>query len=225
MLPRKFVLPCLLALAQFIFAPAGAADMPAWRAKVSAFAAAHFKHAAWGFSHSQRDYALARQLAAADHVTLDDDVVFAAAYLHDMGTFAPWAANKTEHSDVAAAKADTILAGTGFPMAKMDAVRSAIRTHMYYRSPGNSPEARYLHDADALDWLGAIGVARDMAMIDTNGGKPTGPDAVKDIEEDGATVPSSIVTPAGKAQIAARLAEQKIFLNALRRETDGLSTF
>jgi uncharacterized protein len=225
MLPRKFVLPCLLALVQFNLMPAYAADTPGWRAKVSAYAAAHFKHAAWGFSHSQRDYALARQRAAADHVTLDDDVLFAAAHLHDMGTFAPWAENKTDHSDVAAAKADTILAGTGFPMNKMDAVRDAIRTHMYYRMPGSSPEARYLHDADALDWLGAIGVARDMAMIDTNGGKPTGLDAVKDIEEDGATVPSRIVTPAGKARIAPRLVEQKIFLDALRRETDGLSTF
>ena len=53
---------------------------------------------------------------------------------------------------------DTVLKGTGFPMAKIDAVRGAIRTHMYYRDPVG-PEALYLHDADALDWLGAIGVA------------------------------------------------------------------
>ena len=45
---------------------------------------------------------------------------------------------------------DTILKGTGFPMAKIDAVRGAIRTHMYERDPVG-PEALYLHDADALD--------------------------------------------------------------------------
>src|SRR5579864_2195514 len=61
----------------------------AWRATVRQFAAQHFKHPAWGYSHSVRDYELASALAAADHVTLDDDVLFAAAYLHDMAAFAP----------------------------------------------------------------------------------------------------------------------------------------
>ena len=42
------------------------------------FAKAHFKNPAWGYSHCERDYALARELAAADHVTVDDDVLFAA---------------------------------------------------------------------------------------------------------------------------------------------------
>ena len=59
-------------------------------------------------------------------------------------------------------------------MAKIDAVRGAIRTHMYYRDPVG-PEALYLHDADALDWLGAIGVARIIGLVDPNGGVPTAP--------------------------------------------------
>ena len=146
--------------------PAGAAD---WHATVRDFAAKHFKNPAWGYSHCIRDYALARELAAADHVALDDDVLFAAAYLHDMAAFKPWENEKLDHSDVGAGLVDTVLKGTGFPMAKIDAVRGAIRTHMYYRDPVG-PEALYLHDADALDWLGAIGVARIMALVDPNGG-------------------------------------------------------
>ena len=39
----------------------------------------------------------------------------------------PWAKEKTDHSDVAADTVDTVLKGTGFPMAKLDAVRGAIR--------------------------------------------------------------------------------------------------
>jgi HD superfamily phosphodiesterase len=62
------------------------------------------------------------------------------------------------------------------------AVRGAIRTHMYYRDPAG-PEALYLHDADALDWLGAIGAARIFGLVDTKGGKPDGPQAVKMLEE------------------------------------------
>jgi len=69
---------------------AASSEEPAWRQTVRAFAASNFKNPAWGFSHSERDYELARQLAASDHVVLDDDVLFAAAYLHDMAAFKPW---------------------------------------------------------------------------------------------------------------------------------------
>src|SRR5258708_21855577 len=129
-------------------APASSSD---WHATVRDLAAEHFKNPAWGYSHSMGDCAFARELAAADHVTVDDDVLFAAAYLHDMAAFKPWEDEKLDHSDVAAGIVDTVLKGTGFPMVKIDAVRGAIRTHMYYRDPAG-PEALYLHDADALDW-------------------------------------------------------------------------
>jgi hypothetical protein len=116
-----------------------------------------------------------------------------------------------------------LLGGTDFPKAKLDAVREAIRNHMFYRDPVG-PEARYLHDADALDWLGAIGVARGLSQADPKGGKPTAPDMIKDIESDMKNVPARVVTPAGKAKIAPLLAEEKVFLDALRRETEGFKT-
>ena len=201
-------------------APAASSD---WHATVRDFAAKHFKNPAWGYSHSMRDYALARELAAADHVSLDDDVLFAAAYLHDMAAFKPWEDEKLDHSDVAAGIVDTVLKGTGFPMAKIDAVRGAIRTHMYYRDPVG-PEALYLHDADALDWLGAIGVARVMALVDPNGGDPDGPKAVKMLEENLKDVPPRVLSPAGRARVAARKAELEGFLRDLRRESENLRT-
>jgi uncharacterized protein len=194
-----------------------------WHWTVRRFAAEHFKHPAWGYSHSVRDYAVAQQLAAADHVKLDDDVLFAACFLHDIAAFAPWENEKLDHSDVGADVVASILKDTGFPMAKIDAVRGAIRTHMYYRDPVG-PEAMYLHDADALDWLGAIGVARIMALVDPNGGSPNGPAAVKMLEENLAKVPGRVVSPAGRARVPQLKAELEKFLNDLRRETDNLRT-
>jgi hypothetical protein len=209
-----------LALGLSIATPAAAEN---WRYKVTQFAAKNFAHPAWGFSHSQRDYDLAISLAAADHVALDDDVTFAAAYLHDMAAFEAFAEPKKDHSDTAAEKIDLVLGDSDFPKDKLDKVREAIRNHMHYRDPVG-PEARYLHDADALDWLGAIGVARLIGMTDRKGGKPTVPDMVKGIENNMKIVPPRIVTPAGKAQIAPRIAEENAFLDALRRETKDLST-
>jgi hypothetical protein len=195
----------------------------AWRATVRQFALDHFHHPAWGFSHSVRDYELARALAREDNVPLDDDVLYAAAYLHDMAAFAPWDREKEgiDHADEAARIVDKVLATTSFPKDKIDAVRGAIKTHMYDRNPAG-PEARYLHDADALDWLGAIGVARIIALVDPNGGDPDGPKAVKMLADYLSTVPQRVLSPAGQRVAKVRAAELQRFLHELRQETDDL---
>ena len=212
------------ALALVIAPLARAADAPpeaAWRTAARALSRDRLKHPAWGYSHSLRDYRVASALAAADHVAVDDDVLFAAAMLHDMAGFRPWEDKRRDHSDVAADLVPAMLTGWGFPATKISAVQGAIRTHMYYRDPVG-PEARYLHDADAIDWLGAIGAFRIAALVDPAGGKPDGPRAVTIMEDNLAKVPDRIVTPAGKAMIAARKAELAEFLKDLRSETENL---
>ena len=212
-------------------APAGCTKAPAptiehtgdWRADVHRFAATHLKHPAWGLSHSLRDYALAKELAAADQLTLDDDVLYAAAYLHDVAAFAPFRSAFSDHQDEAARIVESLLTDTGFPMSKIEAVRSAIRTHMYDREPVG-PEAIYLHDADALDWLGAIGVARAFGLVDPNGGSPDGPTAARELEKTLTTVPPRIVSKAGKARTAQRVSELEQFLRELRAESADLKT-
>jgi hypothetical protein len=217
LLTASFAAAALAAPAQPTAAPQD------WRAGVRELAASHFKNPAWGYSHCQRDYALAKELAAADHAALDDDVLFAASFLHDMAAFPPWEDTKADHSDVAARLVDTVLRGTGFPMEKIDAVRAAIRTHMYYRDPIGS-EALYLHDADALDWLGAIGVARITALVDPHGGNPDSNKAVGMLKDNLSKVPSRVLSPAGRARVPERQAELQKYLSDLQRESDDLKT-
>jgi uncharacterized protein len=200
---------------------AQAGDPPAiaktgdWRADVHRFVEINMKHPAWGLSHAVRDYELAKELAAADQVTLDDDVLYAAAYLHDVAAFAPFRSRFADHQDEAARIVESLLAGTGFPMSKIEAVRGAIRTHMYERDPVG-PEAIYLHDADALDWLGAIGIAREFSLSD-------GPTAAKRLEETLTAVPPRIVSKAGQARAPQRVRELERFLRDLRAESDTRS--
>jgi HD superfamily phosphodiesterase len=213
-----------LSIAGGVAAQPASAPTADWRAAVRQIAKEHFKNPAWGYSHSERDYALARSLAASDHIALDDDVLFTAAYLHDIAAFPPWAGDEhADHSDVGADAVEKILMGTGFPMSKLDAVRAAIRTHMYYRDP-LAPEAVYLHDADALDWLGAIGVARIFGLVDPNGGNPDGPKAVKMLEDNLRRVPSRVVSPAGRAMVGQRKSELERFLRELGHETEDFRT-
>jgi hypothetical protein len=89
---------------------------------------------------------------------------------------------------------------------------------MYYRDP-IAPEAVYLHDADALDWLGAIGVARIIALVDPNGGDPDGPKAVKMLQDNLRQVPSRVVSPAGRAMVGQRKLEMERFLKDLGNES------
>jgi hypothetical protein len=215
----------MVVIAPAFAATAGAPAAPAadWRETIRAFAAKHFKNPAWGYSHCVRDYTLAKELAAADHASIDDDVLYAAAYLHDIAAFAPWEDTKVDHSIVGARVVDSILKGSGFPAAKIEAVRGAIRTHMYYRDPQGA-EALYLHDADALDWLGAIGAARIFGLVDPTGREPDGPKAVAMLQENLQKVPSRVFSPAGKAQLPQRQAELEKFLSDLSRETQQFKT-
>ncbi len=210
-------------LAAAFLRPAAAAAPADWRTTVRNLAQEHFKQPAWGYSHCIRDYHLAQNLAAADHVNLDDDVLYAAAYLHDIAAFEPWANEKIDHSDVGADAVEAILKGTGFPMSKLEAVRGAIRTHMFYRDP-KGPEALYLHDADALDWLGAIGVARIFGLVDPKGGSPDGPKAAAMLVENLQKVPSRVLSPAGRGRVPALEAELKTYLDNLKRETEDFQT-
>jgi HD superfamily phosphodiesterase len=216
---RAAALCCITAC----FACGAPAAEDSWRSTVRSFALEHFKQPAWGFSHNERDYHLARELAAADHVTVDDDVLFAAAYLHDIAAFPPWEDEKQDHSDVGALAAAEVLKKAGFPVPKLEAVQSAIRTHMYYREPKGT-EALYLHDADALDWLGAIGVARIFGLVDPHGGSPDGPKAAAMLQENLDQVPSKVYSPAGRARVNQLKSELTTFLDQLKRETDGYKT-
>jgi uncharacterized protein len=121
-----------------------------------------------------------------------------------------------------------VLLGLGFPAAKIDAVREATRTHMFYRK-ALTPEAVYLHDADALDWLGAIGVARIIATVE-HGDPPLAtpdpfaapdlPGAVAEIEANLKDVPPAIQSPAARARVPALVAEARAFLTRLKAETE-----
>ncbi|MBS0367007.1 MAG: HD domain-containing protein [Proteobacteria bacterium] len=207
--------------------PAATAASPTaaspWRESVRTLAQQKFRQPAWGYSHCVRDYQLARELAATDHVALDDDVLYAAAFLHDMAAFPPWKKEGVDHADRAAEQVAAVLAGTGFPMQKIDAVRAAIRTHMYDREPVG-PEALYLHDADALDWLGAVGVARILALVDPNGGKPTAPEVIPMLKSNLQAVPARVLSPAGRARMPQRRDQLARFLQELSEQTDNLGT-
>lgn len=191
-------------------------DAP-WKVTVYTLARTSFKHPAWGWQHSERNYRIALELAQGDNLEVDTDVLFAAAFLHDMAAFKPCSDPKMEHGDCAAIESEAILRPAGFPMQKYAAVAAAERGHMYYRDPGTIPEAIVLHDADSLDFLGAIGAARMISL--TGAQKADFGSAIKSLRSFVKDIPPKLVTRTAKTMGAARVAELQAFLDSLDRET------
>jgi uncharacterized protein len=104
-----------------------------------------------GYGHCYRVYHLAREL---DN-NFDDDVLFAACFLHDLTT----GTDENVIYEESAEKAEQLLHEVGFPAEKISAVTECIKTHLYGKNP-QSKEAQLLHDANLLDSLGAIGIVR-----------------------------------------------------------------
>ncbi len=194
-------------------------DAP-WKVSVYHLAQSTFIHPAWGWQHSERNYDVALQLAQEDGLQIDRDVLFAAAFLHDMAAFKPCADKKMEHGDCAAIESENVLRDAGFPMQKFAAVQAAERAHMYYRDAGKEPEAIVLHDADSLDFLGDVGIARMIAL--TGAQAPSFAPAVKQLRDLLNEIPSHLVTKAAHRIGAERAAQVRAFLDNLTSQTfDG----
>ena len=192
-------------------------DAP-WKVTIYRLAQATFVHPAWGWQHSERNYDIAMQLAGSEHMRVDTDVLFAACILHDMAAFAPYQA-KGEHGDVAARESEPILRAAGFPMAKFPAVQAAMRGHMYYSDAGTQPEAILLHDADSLDFLGAIGAVRILSL--TGASKTSAAAAIAELRGFVRDIPPRLITTAAKTIGAERAAELKALLAAYDAESFG----
>jgi uncharacterized protein len=122
-----------------------------------------------GFDHVLRVYHLAGQLAKAEGADLE--VVRASALLHDTrielgDESSSEQEQRSNHHNQSALFAARILEAEGWPEERIAAVRHCILAHRF-RDISTQPqtlEAMVLFDADKLDAIGAIGVARAIAF-------------------------------------------------------------
>jgi uncharacterized protein len=116
------------------------------------------------FDHILRVLAMAEKIARAEGA--DVDVVRTAALLHDIARAdEDRGTTHIDHADLSAEKALAILRELGASEKFAERVAAAIRAHRFRgaRQP-ETLEAQVLFDADKLDSIGAIGVARAYAI-------------------------------------------------------------
>ena len=157
----------------------------------------------------------------------DDDIVCAAAYLHDLGVFSghrpevPKLLSNWDHVSYAVEHSPAMLRQIHFPEAKIPPVIDAIETHQPKDVP-RSVEGIILRDADILEQLGAIGVLRTICKVGRDTRFPTFTLAVAALQRAVDTLPEKITLATTRQAAEPRIALLRAFLAGVESEASGM---
>jgi len=133
--------------------------------KISAIAKEYFKDAVAGHDwfHVERVHKLAMHIGRLEGADLS--ILEPAVLLHDIGRTAEDKGAVDCHAKEGARLAKEILAGLNYPKDKVEKIARCIAVHRYKdQFKPESKEEKVLQDADRLDALGAVGIARIFAF-------------------------------------------------------------
>ncbi len=177
------------------------------------------------WSHQPRLYATARLLAEGE--SFDDDVLFAAAYLHDIGVFIghrpedPLALARWDNLAYAVEKCPALLEQFGFPAEKIPAVIEAIRHHLPSGTPSTF-EGILLREADILEQLGAVGILRTVSKVGRDTRFIRFADAIRALEKNLELLPKQLQLASSKRVAMERVHLLEAFVHAAKAEANGL---
>lgn len=131
--------------------------------RCASYLAARTGDVAHDLDHVRRVVANARRLADAEQANLD--VVVPAAWLHDCVAVPKNSPDRPRASALAAEEAVRLLQRWGWTDGPLPEIAHAIEAHSFSaRVAPRTLEARVLQDADRLDALGAVGLARCLML-------------------------------------------------------------
>ncbi len=113
--------------------------------------------------HFQRVWRVAREISRLEGTSADELVLLASAYFHDLVSLPKNHPERGKASRMSADRAVQLLKEQwdDFPAEKLELVRHAIHAHSYSaRVEPVTAEAKILQDADRMEAIGAIGLAR-----------------------------------------------------------------
>jgi uncharacterized protein len=126
-----------------------------WEETFERVASELMKNPTHDFEHAKRVCSISIRLAREENA--DEEVLRAAALLHDVGH----SLDEKDHEKKSLEIATSLLDMTDFPKNKMEKVLECIREHRFSKGEqAMSLEAQILQDADRLDAIGAVGIAR-----------------------------------------------------------------
>lgn len=172
---------------------------------------------AWGVKHCYRVYHLSKELSS--HLSLDDEILYTAAMLHDTGKYPVYVLKNIDHALRSKGVAANLLQQMMFSTDKLPIVLDAIENHMYYSEPGRSDEAVYLRESDILDNLGNIGLMRLFSLVGHDELIQTPEDAIDRARLFAEALPDKVATKGGKRLAIKRREETLRFLAGIKRQS------
>lgn len=188
-----------------------------WKLKLNAYALKNVTHPSWGYSHSERNYHNAKLIASNSQIDLDEDVLLASAFLHDLGGLEGFEMEGVDHGIRSAELAIPLLKSWGFPQEKLPEVSEVIIGHVYYGNAPKSDIALAFRDADMLDFVGPMGVARLLAAVQDLGKPASIKTSIQSINQMQDKLPSKFAFPFTKDEGSRRIRETKLFLKSLEK--------
>lgn len=174
-------------------------------------------HPALGWKHCQRVYHLAKELS--QHLTLDDEILYVSAMLHDTGKYPMYALPNVDHALRSKGIAMSFLKNYQLESPRLPKILEAIEFHMYYSEPGNSDEAVYLRDANILDNLGNIGLMKLFSLVGYDELIQSPEDALIRIQTFAEALPKKVYSKTGRRIAVKRREEVMRFLSGIKRQT------
>lgn len=115
------------------------------------------------FQHIMRVYKNAEAIGSLEGANME--ILLPAALLHDLVVYPKGSAKTSKSADDSADLAENLLHRYGYSQDKIDKICYCVRTHSYSkRLVPSTLEGKILQDADRLDALGAIGIARTFSV-------------------------------------------------------------
>ena len=177
----------------------------------------------WGYNHCRRVYAQARELARLERLSHDPELLYIAALMHDVGLYKAYSHRREpDHARRSAAVAGQLLRDGNLPAHDIQVVLDAIENHPPGAFNGSSVEAALLKDAVALDYLGAIGISRVLAMVGNEEDVPDQGAAIRHAESLHKSMPGFLILESSKQVARDRTREKEHFVSDLRDATMNL---
>jgi uncharacterized protein len=167
----------------------------------------------WGINHTRRLLNLVSIIG--EGLEYNQEAVWLATHLHDWGAYAPWAQKDIDHVLRSVQVVESFLSERNCPEKLKSLILECIELH-HSGGSERSLESILLRDADVLDFLGVVGIMRDVSKNSRNLRK-----ARQEIQKRRDKLPALLFLEKAKQIAAERVREMDLLLSQFEVESFG----
>lgn len=167
----------------------------------------------YGFTHSKRIIELVRQVS--EGKAYNEEIIEFCALTHDLGAYSKYAVSGVDHAVRSLEIVPALIKDYNFSNEEQELIYEVIGNH-HGAAPGKSFESILFRDADALDFIGYIGITRDIARAGKDVAK--GFDSIKKHRQ---KLPGMLVLESSQRIAKTRVEEMDQFINNFSFEAFG----